>query len=84
MSLTEELTCQQLVELVTDYFDDALPPAERQRFEQHLSCCPGCTTYVEQLHETVRLTGERLSEEKLSDAMRDTLLSQFRDWAHPA
>ena len=52
------LSCQELVELVTDYLEDRLPPAERERFEGHLALCPGCDTYVEQMRETIRLTGE--------------------------
>jgi anti-sigma factor RsiW len=79
--MSAELTCQQLVELVTDYLDDALTPTDRAHFENHLSACPGCTTYVEQLRETVHLTGQRLTEETLPDEMRETLLRQFRDWA---
>jgi mycothiol system anti-sigma-R factor len=78
--MSAELTCQQLVELVTDYLDGALTSADRARFESHLSACPGCTTYVEQLRETVRLTGRRLTEETLPDELRETLLRQFRDW----
>jgi anti-sigma factor (TIGR02949 family) len=81
MSMGAQITCQQLVELVTDYLDGALTPSDRERFERHLTTCPGCTTYVEQIRETVRLTGERLTEETLPDEMRETLLVQFRDWA---
>jgi anti-sigma factor RsiW len=76
----DELTCQELVELVTAYLDDALPEPERERFERHLGHCPGCTTYVEQIRETVRLTGEELREETLPSEARDALLAQFADW----
>ena len=31
---TEALSCQELVELVTDYLEGVLPPAELQRFER--------------------------------------------------
>ena len=79
--MSAEITCQQLVELVTDYLEGALTPSDRERFERHLTACLGCTTYVEQIRETVRLTGERLTEETLPDEMRETLLVQFRDWA---
>ena len=78
--MSAEISCRQLVELVTDYLDGALTSADRARFESHLSACPGCTTYVDQLRETVRLTGRRLTEGTLPDEMRETLLRQFRDW----
>jgi MFS family permease len=43
-----ELACKQLVELVADYLDDALPPEMRARFEEHLAGCDGCATYLSQ------------------------------------
>ena len=73
------LSCQELVELVTDYLEDRLLPAERERFEGHLTLCPGCDTYVEQMRETIRLTGE-LTAEAIAPAARDTLLAAFRGW----
>ena len=77
--MTEELTCRELVELVTEYLEGALPPGDAARFERHLAICPGCTTYVEQIRETVRQTG-RLREDDLEPAARDALLAQFRNW----
>lgn len=75
-----ELSCQEIVELVTDYIEGAMPPPERHRFEHHLSYCPGCVTYVEQIRETIRLTGEIPREETLPPALREGLVSQFRHW----
>ena len=77
--MSNDLTCQELVELVTDYLEGALPAAERARFERHLDACPGCVAYVEQFRETVRLTGA-LREDYLAPAARDVLLEQFRNW----
>jgi predicted anti-sigma-YlaC factor YlaD len=74
-----ELTCKELVELVTDYLEGALSPADRARFEEHLSMCTGCRAYVEQLRDTVRLTG-MLTEDHLSPRVRDDLLGAFRAW----
>jgi anti-sigma factor RsiW len=74
-----ELSCKELVEIVTDYFEGALAPAERRRFDEHLVACPGCTTYVEQMRETIRLTGV-LQEEDVPVVAREALLRAFRDW----
>jgi anti-sigma factor RsiW len=52
-----ELTCQQLVELVTDYFEDGLAPADRARFEAHVAGCPGCDAYLEQMRTTLEVVG---------------------------
>jgi anti-sigma factor RsiW len=76
---TTELTCQELVELVTDYLEGVLPPEERARFERHLGICPGCVTYVEQFRETIELTGA-LREQDIPPAARSAMLAQFASW----
>jgi anti-sigma factor RsiW len=82
MTMTEgsEITCAQLVELVTAYLDGALPAGDRLRFEQHLVICEGCTAYLDQMRDTIRLTGT-LREQHLDGATRDALLHAFRTWA---
>ena len=76
---TTELTCQELVELVTEYLEDVLTPEDRARFDRHLSVCPGCVTYVDQFRETISLTGA-LREDDVAATARDELLAQFRHW----
>lgn len=73
------LTCEELVKLVTDYLEGAMPPAECQRFEMHLDECEGCRAYLTQMRQTITLTG-RLTETHLSPAARAELLQLFRDW----
>ena len=75
----EQLSCQELVELVTDYLEGALPPAERRRFEDHIGTCDGCRVYVDQLRQTVELSG-RLTPEALSPEAERALLDAFRGW----
>jgi anti-sigma factor RsiW len=76
---TEDLTCQELVEVVTDYLEGALPRVERLRFEEHLAYCSWCQTYLAQMRETIRVAGS-LGEEDLSPQARDELLDVFRRW----
>jgi anti-sigma factor RsiW len=71
-----------VIDLLTDYVEDALPEQERRRVEAHLAICDGCTTYLEQMRETIRLTG-MLTEEQIPDAERERLLDAFRDWTQP-
>lgn len=73
------LTCHELVELVTDYLEEVLPPADRRRVEEHLSICDGCTAYLEQMRETIRLTG-MLTEEQIPEEQKRRLLEAFRAW----
>jgi anti-sigma factor RsiW len=76
---TNELTCKELVELVTDYVEDALPDDERMRFEDHLAGCTGCRRYLEQMRTTIRTVGQ-LREDDLSPMARADLLAVFRNW----
>ncbi len=77
--MAEDLSCRELVELVTDYLEGALSPEDRARFDEHLRVCDGCSAYLEQFRETIRLTGT-LREDSIEPAARDALLEQFKDW----
>lgn len=72
------LTCQELVELATDYLEHALDASVRVRFEQHLAECSGCRTHLEHLQRTISAVGQLSTP--LSDETRTALLSLFRDW----
>jgi anti-sigma factor RsiW len=74
-----ELTCKELVELVTGYLDGSLRGRRRRRFESHLAGCDGCTRYVGQMRATIRATGS-LTEEQVTDDQKTVLLAAFRDW----
>ena len=74
----EHITCQEVVELVTDYFDGALARDEAALFEQHLNFCDGCDWYVEQMRTTIATVG-RVEQADVPPAMRARLLGAFRD-----
>ena len=75
----QDLTCQELVELITDYIEEMLPAVERARFEAHLALCTGCRNYLVQTQRTIRVLGV-LSEDSIASAVRDELLGVFRNW----
>jgi anti-sigma factor RsiW len=80
MSLfTKEMPCQELVELVTAYFDGALSRRDRRRFKAHIRGCEHCTAYVEQMRLVIEATG-RLTEEDVPPEAREELLAAFRGW----
>ncbi len=79
MRTAQALSCQELVELVTEYLEGALPGPQRLAFEQHVAICPPCRGYFAQLRKTIKV-GERLREEDLPVDVRDGLLAAFRDW----
>ena len=76
-----DIACQELVELVTEYLEGALPPDEVAAVEQHLAACDVCTRYLRQMRSTVAALGMvpvgRVTE-GLSEATIDTLLAAFR------
>ena len=73
-----DLTCRELVELVTDYLEDALPAHERARFEAHLDECDACAAYVEQMRTTVALTQAAGTAGTVPGM--DTLMEAFRGY----
>jgi hypothetical protein len=74
------LVCREVVELVSDYLEGALGERDRVLFEQHLAGCDGCTAYLDQMRQTVRLTGT-LTPEALDPVFRARLLEAFRGWS---
>ena len=74
-----DLTCQDLVELVTDYLEGALPASERARFEAHIADCPCCDAYLDQMRRTIRVVGTR-RESTLAPEAEEELLRCFRAW----
>ncbi|HSB39217.1 MAG TPA: zf-HC2 domain-containing protein [Gaiellaceae bacterium] len=79
MLLSEDLTCQELVELVTEYIEGSLLPEDRDRFEQHVVLCDGCAYYLEQMRTTIDVSGS-LTEEAIAPEAQEDLLRVFRDW----
>ena len=80
--MAEHVTCQQVVELVSDYLDHALPPDQATLFEQHLNFCDGCDWYLKQMRSTLATVG-RITEEDVPPETRDKLLAAFREWRRP-
>jgi anti-sigma factor RsiW len=79
MRRRREITCRELVEVVTDYLEGKMPARQRRRFERHLGACDGCTGYLEQMRTTILLTSRLRAEALPPEAMRP-LLAAFRDW----
>ena len=65
MSGAGEMTCRELVEVITEYLEGTLADPERARFEEHLGDCRSCATYLDQMRATIAALGE-LREESVS------------------
>lgn len=72
----DEVTCQQFVELVTDYFEGALAPRTLNHVEEHLVMCDWCQAYVDQMQATV--ASLHVFKQPLSADPPDSLLAALR------
>ncbi len=74
-----DLSCRELVELVTDYLEARLTAPARARFEAHLGECDGCGAYVAQIRQAIDVAG-RAGPEDVPAAAQERLLAAFRGW----
>ncbi len=79
MTSNDELTCKEVVKLVTAYLEHALLPEMRKRFDEHLAECPSCETYLEQMQFTIGML-HQLAAEPVFPATKQELLQTFRNW----
>lgn len=79
MTEAEPLSCQDVVELITEYLEGSLPAKRRLGFEEHVAICPPCRNYFSQFRHTIQV-GKRIEEDQLPPAVRDALVKVFHDW----
>jgi predicted anti-sigma-YlaC factor YlaD len=79
--MAEHLSCQEIVELVTDYLEGALAHDTASLFEQHLNFCDGCEAYLDEMRATIAAVGRaELTEQEMPPDTRENLLTAFRHW----
>jgi anti-sigma factor RsiW len=78
-STPEEMSCRELVDVITDYVEGNMAPQDRSRFDAHLAECPYCVNYLDQMRATIAALGG-LTEESISSEARGELLEAFRGW----
>lgn len=76
---SNRLVCKEVVELVTDYLEDALLSERRAQFEEHVADCVGCTNYIEQVRMTIGML-RNLTQEPVFPETKEELLQVFRQW----
>ena len=79
VNTADEMACEELVEVLTDYLEATLPDADRRRLEAHIAGCDPCREYIEQMRATLRAVG-RLGAAELDADARSRLLDAFRTW----
>jgi putative zinc finger protein len=80
--VAEHVTCQEIVELVSNYLEHALPADEAELFEQHINFCDGCAWYLDQIRTTIAVVG-RIDEADIPPDARGKLIAAFRQWKQP-
>ncbi|HLW00693.1 MAG TPA: zf-HC2 domain-containing protein [Ktedonobacterales bacterium] len=86
MPSDDELSCQEVVGLVTEYLEAALLPTAQARFEEHIADCSGCQAYIQQIQQTIAML-RKLAEDPLFPETRQQLLHLFQTWKnmpHPS
>ena len=76
---SDDLTCRELVEVITDYLEGSMRDDDRARFERHLAGCSGCASVLAQFRATIEATG-RLTETEVAEAQREAMREVFRRW----
>jgi anti-sigma factor RsiW len=72
------ISCQEVVEVITDYLEGKLAPEDAAIFEAHLAICDGCQWYLDQMRTTIATVGH-IEDEEVPAGLRDTVLAAFRN-----
>ena len=74
----DEITCRDLVELVTPYLEDALDEPTLDLLEEHLVMCDWCVDYLEQIRATIDALGT-MPAEPVPARLREALAGVERE-----
>lgn len=73
------LRCGEVLELLSDYLDDTLPPDPRQRVEEHVRGCEVCERFGGEYAAAVRALRRQLgAAPPVPPAVRDRLRERLR------
>ena len=76
------MTCKDVIEILSDYLEEALSPAAMARLEQHLRDCPPCIAYLNTFRRSRELAGEVSQVEmppEMKQRLRSFLFEHLRD-----
>ena len=76
MTMQPTVRCVEFVADVTDWMEGALDADHRSLIEEHLSICPDCVRYMDQLRAALAVV--RAAPEPAPKPLRDALLAALR------
>jgi hypothetical protein len=71
------MECRQIADLLTDYFEDALPPHVRDLLEWHIEGCPPCVAFLKTFRGTLDAV-RQLPETPIPPELKTRLLAVLR------
>ena len=69
--------CKQMTDLLYDYLNDKLSQTVKRDFDQHLSICPDCVSFLNTYKKTVAVT-RSVDAQALPPRVRDNVLAFLR------
>lgn len=77
------LRCSEVLAALSEYFDDALPPARREQLESHVEGCVFCEQFGGRFLRDMQLLRRRLAapealDTRLAERLRDRLRREIR------
>ena len=74
----DPISCEELVELATEYLEGGLASQTVELLERHLDECEGCESHIDQVRATIAVIKASGSEPVPAET-RDALLAAFRE-----
>lgn len=74
--------CDDVIQLLTDYVDGELDPADQAHLDRHFKGCTSCDNFLKTFKMTIDLTGEFRCEdipEGVSRQLHDFLETRIRE-----
>lgn len=68
-----QLGCDTVMQGLTEYLDEALPPGEQERFQHHLATCAACGRHLQQLQQLLQRLAT-LPRESMPAPLKEPLL----------
>ncbi len=68
------ITCQELIDFLSGYLEEALTPAQQFEFERHLAVCPSCVNYLDTYKKTLEFGKRAMLEQDSLESIPEELI----------
>ena len=74
------MTCKEIADRVTDYYDSALSSSEAREIETHLESCERCRMHFERMRQLISAMGKLPETSNLAAKTRAQIMEEFREY----